>query len=123
MKNLRAAVERTVIALSFLTAITSPCLSQSVSPDEYVRAVTLNGTGTILAEVNLDGSLTVTYKLLNKKIQLDGLKPIRAFALAFNPNDQFLASAETQGKIQLWNLSTGRLIHNGPICGCMVIGV
>src|SRR5882672_9696194 len=111
MKILGAVLKRTVMALPFLAAATPTCLSQSVSPDEYVRAVALNANGTILAEVNLDGSLTVTETLTKKKIQLDGFKPIRAFALAFSPNGQFLASAETQGKIQVWNLSTGSLVR------------
>jgi WD40 repeat protein len=111
MRNLGASLKRTVIALSFLIAVTPTCFSQSISPDEYVRAVALNAGGTILAEVNLDGSLTVTETLLSKNIELNGFKPIRAFALAISPNGQFLASAENQGKIQLWNLSTGSLVR------------
>jgi WD40 repeat protein len=39
------------------------------------------------------------------------LKPIRAFALAFSPNSQLLASAETVGKIQIWNLPRRRLVR------------
>jgi hypothetical protein len=74
MKNLGARLERAVIALSFLAAASPTCLSQSVSPDEDVRAVVLNASGTILAEVNLDGSLTVTEISLKKKIQLDGFE-------------------------------------------------
>lgn len=111
MKSLAVVLKRTGIVLAFLATVSPTCPGQSVSPDEYVRAVALNANGTTLAEVNLDGSLTVTETLFKKKIQLDGFKPIRAFALAFSPNGQFLASAETQGKIQLWNLSTGSLIR------------
>jgi WD40 repeat protein len=111
MKNFGAVLKRMVRALSFWGALIPICLGQSVTPDEYVRAVALDANGTLLAEVNLDGSLMVTEILLKKKVQLDGFKPTRAFALAFSPNGQFLASAETQGQIQLWNLSTGGLVR------------
>lgn len=87
------------------------CRSQSISPDEYVRAVAVNTNGTVRAEVNLDGSLSVTETSSQTHTQLAGLRPTRAFALGISPNGKLLAAADNQGNIQVWDISTRRLIH------------
>ena len=108
---MRNVLKKAVVTAFFLICTIAICRSQSVSPDEYVRAVAINANGAVRAEVNLDGSLTVTETLAKAQTRLDGLKPTRAFALAFSPNGRFLAAADTQGKIQVWDLSTRNLVH------------
>jgi len=100
-----------VAAASFLSLTVPTCRSQSISPDEYVRAVALNTSGTIQAEVNLDGSLTITENSAKTQTRLDGLRPTRAFALALSPDGKLLAAADTQGKIQVWDVSTRNLVR------------
>jgi WD40 repeat protein len=79
--------------------------AQSVKPDDYVRAVRLSTDGKMLAEVNSDGSITVTMISAGHKIHLDGHKPVRPIALAFSPGKSILASGDTEGFIKLWDFS------------------
>ena len=44
-------------------------------------------------------------------MDLDGHRPVRAFALAFSPDRTILASAQNEGTIKLWDLSDGHLIR------------
>jgi WD40 repeat protein len=111
MNNAHSVLKKAVVTALFLLCTIAACLSQSISPDEYVRAVAVNANGAVRAEVNLDGSLTVTETLAKSQTRLDGLKPTRAFALAFSPNGRFLAAADTQGRIQVWDVSTRNLVH------------
>jgi WD40 repeat protein len=111
MNNAHSVLKKADVTAFFLICTIATCRSQSISPDEYVRAVAVNANGAVRAEVNLDGSLTVTETLAKSQTRLDGLKPTRAFALAFSPNGRFLAAADTRGKIQVWDLSTRNLVH------------
>src|SRR5882672_11461743 len=78
-----------IIYLVSLLLLAVNCFGQSVK-DEYVRAIALSPDGKLLAEVNLDGSISVNQILTKQKIQLDGLKPVRAFTLAFSSDGQIL---------------------------------
>ena len=111
MNNAHSVLKKAVAIAFFLIRTIATCRSQCISPNEYVRAVAVSTNGAVRAEVNLDGSLTVTETLAKSQTRLDGLKPTRAFALAFSPNGRFLAAANTEGKIQVWDLSTRNLVH------------
>jgi len=76
--------------------------------------------GNLVYVLNVGGSSNVVGFRLNAGGQVQRIpSSIRflttnnseAASLAFSPNGQFLASAETQGKIQVWNLSTGSLVR------------
>jgi len=110
--NVAHRVLKKAVVTAFCLIWTIPTgRSQSISPDDYVRAVAVNTNGTVRAEVNLDGSLSVTETSSQTHTQLAGLRPTRAFALAISPNGKLLAAADNQGNIQVWDISTRRLIH------------
>ncbi|SRR6266478_3891241 len=100
-----------IIYLVSLLLLAVSCFGQSVNKDEYVRAIALSADGKLLAEVNLDGSITVNQISAKQKFQLDGLKPVRAFALAFSSDGQILAAGENNGTIKIWSLSEAKIVR------------
>jgi WD40 repeat protein len=111
MKSVHSVLKNAFVTTVLICAVAT-CRSQSNgADDEYVRAVAVNADGAVRAEVNPDGSLLVTESSPRLETQLDGLKPTRAFALAFSPSGRFLAAADTQGTIQVWDLSTHKLVR------------
>jgi WD40 repeat protein len=66
---------------------------------------------TILRQIIYLFSLLLFAVNSKQEVQLDGLRPVRAFTLAFSSDGQMLAASENRGAIKIWNLSEAKVVR------------